>query len=327
MASPRPTQQSPPPGPCHASSSSLALAEEFVQNPPERPPGRSRQFEYEKSGVEADPSGCLADDLETEVIPRLLLAHRTSRERSSVPDPRPQILLETSIRARQAAQLAISGGVPAVIRFVDELAASDEPTEQVLCDILGGAARYLGVAWENDDLDFIDVTIGVSVLKQSLHQIATQLSHGALGDSAASPIGRVAFAPSGGEQHTFGLLLVEEIYRSYGWQICSSAESTAGDLLKIASRMPLDVVGLTLSTSERLDQLTAEIDNLRSTTCSSGLTVLVGGHAFIDKPELYKLVGADAVATDAIEAVRIGERIVRGGNARLDALSRQVGHY
>ncbi len=263
-----------------------------------------------------------ASDLETEIIPRLLLAHGSTNGQQGVPDQTPLIQLQSSVRARQLCHVALRESTPGAVRFVEKLLEEGRDIDLVLTEIVAGAARQMGQLWESDDLDFVEVTLGVSVLQQTVRHLSTKLP--AERRSASRIGGRAAFAPSCGEQHTFGLLMVEELYRAYGWDVAGGGDMAFEDICKIASEVKLEVVGLTLSTDDRLDQLTSEIDILRVKSCSPKLTVLVGGNAFLENPNLWRSTGADAMAIDAIEAIRIGERLLSDDTQQVSAVSSET---
>ena len=71
-----------------------------------------------------------------------------------------------------------------------------------------------------------------------------------------------------------------------------------------------DVVGLTLSSGTRLDQLATAIRSVRDASCNPAIGVMVGGPVFLEYPELVQRVGADASAVDAATAVLLAQRLL-----------------
>lgn len=259
--------------------------------------------------------GQIADQLETEVIPRLLLAHRISKESRTAPDASSRILLESSVRARQLSTVALKMGPPGVITFIDELLAGGEMLDRILVDVVAGAARDMGQRWETDELNFVDVTIGVANLQHALrHYSAGGRRELNGGGSARKP--RACFIAPDNEQHTFGMLIVEEAFRASGWEVWSSSENSFESLRDAVKDIPFDVAGFTLANETHVNQLAVEIDTLRTSSCSASLAILVGGSIFLKNPDLWKLTGADAMAADAIDAVRLAEKLSQSDSSQ-----------
>lgn len=253
-------------------------------------------------------------ELEGEVIPRLMLAHNASiKQRFDPVDSR--LSLERIVQARELSRLAIGSDADAVQRYINVIVASGVPLDVALVEVVGGAARHLGVLWESDDLNFVDVTIGVSKLQQALRRLSIDRQPPVFTNGGNEF--KAAFAPAKGEQHTFGLIMVGEAFRCSGWDVWAGSELDCENLLRVVSEERIDLAGLSLACEDRLDQLITDIDALRSSSYSADLVIIVGGFAFLNNPELWKSTGADGMAADAIEAIHIGEKLVKGGQRRL----------
>jgi MerR family transcriptional regulator, light-induced transcriptional regulator len=255
----------------------------------------------------------LASELEAEIIPRLLLAHCTQSDFHIDASASPTIL-DRTVQIRELTRIALHSEVSAVTAFVEALVCAKMPLDKVLVDVVAGSARYMGRLWEADELDFVEVTIGVSRLQQALRILTAERKQ--IPKNSAARAYSAAFAPVQGEQHSFGLILVGESFRHAGWRVTACPEFDSNDMAAAAAEEPLDLAGFSLSCERRLDQLGEEIENLRLSSCSSDLVILVGGNVFLDNPELWKSTGADGMALDAIQAIRIGENLVNGRQGR-----------
>jgi methanogenic corrinoid protein MtbC1 len=51
--------------------------------------------------------------------------------------------------------------------------------------------------------------------------------------------------------------------------------------------------------------------SIRQASRNRDITVMVGGRLFLERPELVAKVGADAMATDARQAVMVADGVVR----------------
>jgi MerR family transcriptional regulator, light-induced transcriptional regulator len=71
-----------------------------------------------------------------------------------------------------------------------------------------------------------------------------------------------------------------------------------------------DVVGLSLSCDALFDRLVEAVPAMRRASRNRDLGVLVGGPAFLDRPDRVMCVGADASAADARDAPRIARHLL-----------------
>jgi methanogenic corrinoid protein MtbC1 len=179
--------------------------------------------------------------------------------------------------------------------------------EVLLLHLLAPTARLLGDLWKEDLCSFGEVTVGLSRLQQLLRELSSpfeneieHVDHGRRAMLAAAP----------GEQHTFGITVVEEFLRRGGWDVWSEPSPARGELVGVVRGQWFDVVGLSLSSDILFDDLGSTIDTLRRASLNRAVRVMVGGRLFIDHPELVLRVGADATAVDGRDAVHRSRHLV-----------------
>jgi len=178
--------------------------------------------------------------------------------------------------------------------------------DSVLLDLLGGAAERLGVQWERDESAFSEVTIGISRLQETLRQLAlTQPADVVVGP----PPGRALLAPSPGEQHNFGVMILDQFLYRAGWDVRTLPAGTNKGLIEAAARTHFDVVGLSISCDDFLPGATKAIARIRKVSRNRKVAILVGGRAFLENPELAAKIGADALAADGRAAVSVAARL------------------
>lgn len=169
---------------------------------------------------------------------------------------------------------------------------------------LAHQACVAGCLWEEDELDFCDVTARVV----RLQMIARQLSCGL--ERASRPTGhRIMLMPCPHETHVFGLQLLEMAFRDAGWAVARGGAQAEGPGALLA-RTDFDAVGLSLSNTDLLPHLRDAIAHLRRASRNQSLRVLVGGPCFDRGDADVTSVGADAYAPDACSAPMIAKEIV-----------------
>ncbi|MBI1186161.1 MAG: cobalamin-binding protein [Alphaproteobacteria bacterium] len=260
-----------------------------------------------RSGAHNPQETALARLVEGEIIPRLMMAQRAHRPRM----PGGEAIGAATINpdsAESFAQLALAEDHLSLLAIVGELLQRGAPMEAIYLDLLAPAARRLGEYWTEDSASFADVTIALS----RLHQVVRELSlHGPASEGDAHH-GRSAYLMAcPGEQHTFGLLIVEEFFRRAGWRTWSDPAATAEEAAEMVASRRFDVFGMTVSCDARLEQIAPLLILIRSASKNPDLHVLVGGRLFLERPDLVARVGADGAAADGAEAVLKAESAVR----------------
>lgn len=247
--------------------------------------------------------------IETEVIPRLVLAQR------SVARPPPRGLVAgdepSDDEVSHFANLVVARDFTVAAAFVEGLRTRGLSTESLFLDLLSPAARLLGEMWSADACDFTQVTVGLCRLQQVLHELSPAFhNEGGQEPATRSPDHRVLLAPIPGEQHTFGLYMVSEFFRRAGWDVTTGTARTGRELEAMVRTESYAVIGLSLSHERYLERLAGLTRDLRRHSRNRGVGILVGGPLFVRNPELVTLVGADATATDGREAVRQAEDLL-----------------
>jgi methanogenic corrinoid protein MtbC1 len=233
----------------------------------------------------------LARTIENEVVPRLLLSHQTGRTTANY---------VTDADIAEFARLLVVHDVAVAAAFVDSLSISGIAAADIALDLFAPAARLLGVQWEEDCCDFSQVTIGLG----KMHILLAGLTpFGRVRTPRHDPRRRALLAPMPGEQHTLGIVIVEEFFRAAGWDVRGGSHAAVGELLDCIAGEWFGVVGLSVSGETHLDDVSTTIDDIRHRSLNRGVRILVGGGIFTQEPHMALKVGADATARDAREAV------------------------
>ena len=243
--------------------------------------------------------------IEEQIIPRLMMMHRTAVEA-----PQPAAVPANALRSENVAELArlvVSRNGDDSFGYVQALRERGVPLEQIYLELLVPTARLLGEMWNADYCDFTDVTIGLWRLQQLLHNLSPAFLNDAQPRNADR---RLLLVPEPGEQHTFGLIMVSEFFRRAGWDVWDEPLESREALLDLVRREAFSVVGLSVGYDARLDSLKETIRLVRQQSRNRDVKVMVGGALFVEQPDRVALVGADSTASDGREAIREAENLV-----------------
>jgi len=198
------------------------------------------------------------------------------------------------------ASLLLSSDGAGAAAFVDRRRAEGHTQETILLNLFAPAAAHLGELWKTDHCGFTQVTIGVSRLREMLRTEAPTFE---VNDRVWHHGRRVLLASTPGDQHTFGLFVVESFFRRDGWDVYAGQIDSGDEITHLVEKQWFAIAGFSLSSERFLDRLTSLIRSVRRHSCNRELGVLVGGAVFIQQPDLVGRIGADAFAPDGRMAV------------------------
>ncbi len=253
--------------------------------------------------------------VEGEIIPRLMLAHRPDdTEIEAIQALRPDLGPETT---EVFARLAASRDPNALAVFVGELLSAGITREQVLLELLVPTARRLGEFWSEDTASFAEVTVGLGRLQHLVRALGgAPAQHDRSGEGSPS----VIFAPAPQEQHTFGLFIVEDAFRSAGWRTWIETSQSRDDLIDTVRIHWFDAFGVSASHDMPAETIAEQIRDVRAASRNPDLFVLFGGRLSQECPGLARAVGADADAMDGEHAVMLASQALLPGDIALSPL-------
>jgi methanogenic corrinoid protein MtbC1 len=239
--------------------------------------------------------------IRTRIIPKIVLALRSTPK---APEPAKQ---ESANAVTQFATLVLGDKDAAAFAFVQKMMAEGTSVESVFLDLLAPTAQYLGELWESDATDFAKVTLGVGRLQLVMRQLGDVFfEQGSRSDSGESAL--LTTIP--GEQHSFGLSMAAEFFRRAGWNLCTGPFSSHQELTSLVHNHWFDVVGFSVSSDRRLEELKQDIHDIRRNSRNRNVGILLGGPMMALDPGLVASMGADMMSLDATTAPQRARELI-----------------
>lgn len=237
--------------------------------------------------------------VETEILPRLALARGAGQNKLA------EILasnLSTEDDTAKLVRLLLTQEASGAIRFLQALRSAGAAPGALLLGIVSQAARRLGELWEDDRVDFAQVTISTGRLQQAVRALSPSFQMTAL--TRAHPE-TVMLLPASGSQHTFGLVILAEFFRREGWHVIQGPARYGDDALAGLVRDNwVDVVGISVGSTGQIEGAAKSTALVRRASRNRDVGVMVGGPLLLQRPDLVARIGADLMATSAEDAVR-----------------------
>ncbi len=266
------------------------------------------QKQRSAAGRAAEPAGSSWRDLLDQVIEREILPRLQQSRREPVCEW--ETIAQNGIEAAAVAafvHLVIADDVEQLRTVADRMILHTGSRDALLNELLAPAARLLGRMWEEDACDFTTVTLGVYRLNQIMRETEAEAAEVSYSHGFDR---RILLLPAPGEQHSFGINLVADAFRADGWCVRSAPAVSRSQMLRLVKDEWFDVIGLSVSTERSLKGLPAWVRAVRAGSCNQRSFVMLGGYAVICHPERARFLGADRVAEDAGEAVRLANKFM-----------------
>lgn len=218
----------------------------------------------------------------------------------------------------EAARMSID--VEDVAAFCDLLQMPDQPRvaldfiaarraegvslEDVYLGYIGGAARLLGERWEDDRMTPLQVTVSAGTLYALMRALRVSELPAHQFDSNRMAL----FATVPGEQHGVGITIAADMFRKAGWDIDLQIGLDQQRLLDRVKKTQPGIIGLSLSSRDRLPDLLQTVIALRLVSNHAFIGVAPGSDLTAD--EIRSVADVDIVFGDALSAIETLEQVI-----------------
>ncbi len=242
----------------------------------------------------------LVQAVETDIIPKLVLAHRYGPAKA-------QGFKENSFSEEVAAfgEMILSHDVETACAHIEVLRMQGQSLETIYFNLLAPTANYLRHICASDFCSYADATLAFWRLQQVLREFSVVFR----AESARKTSGRRALlVPARGEKRElgflmFGLVMIGEFLRRDGWESWIEADPASSEFTQIVRGQWFDVVEFMITGERNLDVLASDIRMVRKESPNKTLGVVLCGQVFVEHPELVLMVGGDSGALDARQGV------------------------
>lgn len=220
-----------------------------------------------------------------------LLVERSAR---STTEPS-EILVVGLIKASQ------SGTKEAFAELLNEMRKA-RVSVAALADIyIPLAARRMGEAWHEDEMSWLEVSIGVGRLQSLLREIGTAWAADQAGDAGH---GTILMIIPDREQHTLGPMVAMAQMRRYGVSVCLRIAPSLEELRGLVSARAFDGVMISVATIDKLESVRKTVKYIR-TLSTKPIPIIVGGAVMFKIEDAASCTGADFSSNDIGAALEV----------------------
>lgn len=169
--------------------------------------------------------------------------------------------------------------------------------------VIGSVQVELGLMWQRGDIHVAEEHLSSRIVESALTLLRRRIEPAPANGRALL----VASVP--GNLHEIGARMVADRFEAAGWRaLFLGANTPSEDLAHAARDFEVDLVALSSGITLNVRQTASMIAKLRDADYTG--PILVGGRPFALIEGLWKTVGADATASNPLEALDIGARLV-----------------
>ena len=251
-------------------------------------------FEYEKADqqfrlVNKKLPQQAVSELAREVVRRLAFRMPNSVSRNDMP---------TEDEIAELCDALLSPQDRAADDFILNVRRNSADIEVVYLSYVAGAARRLGQLWDEDQISFMDATLGCGKLYRIIRGLRHVIAPSIIKDRDEYP---AMFALVPGETHTLGIEIATDIFRREGWDVDMLVGLDHDHLIEQSDRRTYRAIVLVANSDSMIDPLARLVLALRISHPMSH--IVVAGNILNHYPNISSLVGSDAVIRDIETAV------------------------
>lgn len=193
----------------------------------------------------------------------------------------------------------------AAVKYILDLVDSGITIENIYLEIFQNTQYEIGRLWQLNKISIAQEHYATSVTQLAMSQLYPKIF-------SSFKKGKKALTTCiGDELHELGIRMVADLLELNGWDTIHLGSNTpAGEILKLLAEKKIDVLALSATTPNQLEETHSLIKAVRSNDKLSQVKVMVGGRLFMQNNDLWQKIGADTFASDAEEAVKAADSIL-----------------
>ncbi len=192
-------------------------------------------------------------------------------------------------------------------QLIMDAVAGGTPVKDIYLNVFQAVQHEIGRLWQINQL---------SVAQEHYCTAATQLIMSQLYPHifAAEKNGSTLVATCvAGDLHELGVRMVSDFFEMEGWDtFYLGANTPHASVISTLVERRANVLGISATMPFHLEAVRELIQTVRQSPPCAEVKILVGGHPFNRKPELWREFGADGWAVDAQQAIALANRLVAG---------------
>lgn len=189
---------------------------------------------------------------------------------------------------------------------VQEALGAGVDIRDIYLDVLQPAMYEVGRLWEVNQFTVAQEHLATAITQSVMAQMYPNIF-------ARTPRGMTMVATCiGGELHELGMRTVADFFELDGWDVYYlGANVPTADVVQMVGERRADLLAISVTLGSHIVQARELIAAVRAAPKAGRIRIMVGGQPFNRAPGVAHAIGADFTASDAREAVRLADEVLR----------------
>ena len=252
----------------------------------------------------------LADVISTHILPQLSTVHAHDARSGAPPSATTKIWHAAPGTGETLARLLLASNAVDTTVYIDSLLSEGAGFNALYQEVFEPAQLQLGKLWDGEFCDDFHLSIGLARLQVELRRVNAAVQS----DHIYRPGHRVLLSSQPMESHQLAIAMSSEVFERGGWDVTCEYPSDDQSLSDLLHWQWFDVLKLSQSGAVRRDgrlgSMRATIDLARAHSLNPSLIVMVDGRTFIERPQMFRAVHANAMGLNALESVAVATRLL-----------------
>lgn len=177
--------------------------------------------------------------------------------------------------------------------------------KDIYIHVFEASQHEVGRLWQNNLINVAQEHYCSACTQQIMGELYPYIFH------QKPKLGKILATCVAGEMHEIGIRIIADLFQMEGWDsYYLGANTPTESILETISDLKPDLVAISASIHYNLPAVISLIEKIRKHIKRDQLKIMVGGRPFQISPELWKKVGADFQALNAVEAIKIANKII-----------------
>jgi methanogenic corrinoid protein MtbC1 len=213
-------------------------------------------------------------------------------------------------QALQYLDCILRGERQKAVNLIMGLVSSRENVRSIYLHILQPVQREVGRLWQSNRITVAHEHFATGIAQQIMSQMYPLIF------TTEPKTKRFIATCVQGELHEIGLRMVTDLMELDGWDTWFlGANMPTNSIIKFLIEKQADILAISATMTFHLNNVEAIIASVRANPELSRLKIIVGGYPFIIDNELWKQMGADGFARDAMEAGIVANSLLHCGKS------------
>ncbi|TXT59703.1 MAG: hypothetical protein BAJALOKI2v1_180031 [Promethearchaeota archaeon] len=187
------------------------------------------------------------------------------------------------------------------------LISEGKPIKEIFLEIFQPVQYEIGRLWQINKISVAQEHYGTACTQSIISRLYPRIL-------STEKIGNVMVATCiSNELHELGIRMVADFFEMAGWDTYYlGANTPIESIIEYVVLKKADLLAISATLMSHVSRVERLIRKIRDSEEVKNVKIIVGGYPFNRIPELWKKIGADGFATNAIEAIEMGNSLLLG---------------